>query len=75
MTISFKQHAPVHFIILPSFNVEGFKDFIDRVQSKIAHKGPTTIPTTIRFLYHVMVLSDDGEEPLITYANNTQTHT
>ena len=69
MIISFKKHAHVHFVSPQSFNSGSFKGFFDWLLRFYDHS------TTIRLPYHMIVLSEEGEETSITYMDNTLTHT
>ena len=69
MTISFKKHAHVHFVSSQSFNSDSFKGFFDWLLGFYDHS------TTIRLPYHMIVLSEEGEETTITYTDDTQTQT
>ena len=67
MSISFKKHAHVHFVSPQSFNLDSFKGFFVWLLGFYDHS------TTIRLPYHMMVLSEEGEETSITNTDNTQT--
>ena len=67
MIISFKKHAHVHFVSPQSFNSDSFKGFFDWLLRFYDHS------TTIRLPYHMIVLSEEGEETSITYMEDTQT--
>ena len=67
MIISFKKHAHVHFVSPQSFNSGSFKGFFDWLLGFQDHS------TTIRLPYHMIVLSEEGEETSITYMEDTQT--
>ena len=56
MIISFKKHAHVHFVSPQSFNSDSFKGFFEWLLRFYDHS------TTIRLPYHMIVLSEEGEE-------------
>ena len=73
MTISFKRSTGFHFVYTPSFSTDSFKGFIDWEPSEIAPYYEYSV--MIRFPYHVMVLSEKGEETSVTYRNDSQART
>ena len=68
MIISFKKPAHIHFVSPQSFNSNTFKGFFDWFLGFYDHS------ITIRLPYHMIVLSEEGEETSITYTDDTLTH-